>query len=46
MRQSENDEKSEEKQETQSRENAKNSPNFEPTGEGLNVFASASFIRI
>ena len=46
MRQSGNDEKSDEKQETQSQENAENSLYLEPTGEGLNIFASASFIHI
>ena len=46
MTRSGNDEKSDEKQETQSQENVKNSLNFEPIGEGLNIFASASFIHI
>ena len=46
MTRSRNDENSDEKQETQSQENAKNCLNFEPTGEGLNIFASASFKRI
>ena len=38
--------KSDEKQETQSYEIANNSPYFEPTGEGLIFFPSASFIHI
>ena len=46
MGRSGNEEKRDEKQETQSQDNAKNSHNFEPTGEGLNFFPSASFIHI
>ena len=46
MRRSGNEEKRDEKQETQSYVNAKNSHNFEPTGEGLIFFLSASFIHI
>ena len=46
MKRSGNDEKNDEKQETQSYENARNFLNFEPTGEGLDFFPSASFIHI